>query len=227
MLVDTAAIVAAEYTNSSIHKRRTRMSAENLKELFVDELRDIYDAEKQLTKALPKMARAAENPELRAAFEEHLEITRAQVSRLEEVFKLLGIPARGKPCEGMKGLIEEGDEKLKKLEGSVLDAALIGSAQKVEHYEIATYGTLATFAEVLEMEDAKDLLGQSLDEEKEADEKLTAIAGQINPEAEQEEEEGEQEEEGEMATTSPSRTSRGGNGGSRRGSTSTSRTKKR
>jgi ferritin-like metal-binding protein YciE len=203
-----------------------RMSAENLKELFVDELRDIYDAEKQLTKALPKMAKAAENSELRAAFEEHLEITRAQVSRLEEVFKLLGMPARGKTCEGMKGLIEEGDEKLKELEGSVLDAALIGSAQKVEHYEIATYGTLATFAEVLEMEDAKDLLGQTLEEEKEADEKLTAIAGQINPEAEHEE--GEQEEEGEMATASPSRTSRGGNGGgSRRGSTSTSRSKKR
>ena len=161
------------------------MSAENLNELFVEEVRDIYDAEKQLVKALPKMARATESQELRAAFEEHLEITKAHVSRLEEVFKLLGMAARGKTCEGMKGLIEEGAEAMEEMEGTVLDAALIASAQKVEHYEIATYGTLATFADVLGMQDAKDLLGQTLEEEKEADEKLTQIAGQINPEAEQ------------------------------------------
>ena len=171
------------------------MSAENLKELFVEELKDIYDAEKQLVKALPKMAKAAESDDLRTAFEEHLEITRMQVGRLEEVFKLLGMAARGKTCEGMKGLIEEGQEAMEELEGSTLDAALIASAQKVEHYEIATYGTLATFAEVLEMEEAKELLGQTLEEEKEADEKLTGIAGQINFEAEIEEE----EEEGSLA----------------------------
>src|SRR5687768_10410002 len=147
------------------------MAAENLQELFVNELRDIYDAEKQLIKALPKMAKAAESDELRAAFEEHLEQTRGHVSRVEEVFKLLGMAARGKPCEGMKGLIEEGEEVMEEMEGSTLDAALIASAQKVEHYEIATYGTLATFAEVLEMQDAKDILGQTLEEEKEADEK--------------------------------------------------------
>lgn len=164
------------------------MAAENLKELFVEELKDIYDAEKQLVKALPKMAKAAESEELRDSFEEHLEITRMQVGRLEEVFKLLGMAARGKTCEGMKGLIEEGQEAMEELEGSTLDAALIASAQKVEHYEIATYGTLATFAEVLEMEEAKELLGQTLEEEKEADEKLTGIAGQINYEAETEEE---------------------------------------
>src|SRR5215213_9442278 len=174
------------------------MSAENLQELFVEELRDIYDAEKQLVKALPKMAKAAESEELRAAFEEHLEITRAHVGRLEEVFKLVGVAARGKACEGMKGLVEEGQEAMEEMEGTVLDAALIASAQKVEHYEIATYGTLATFAEVLGMEEAKDLLGQTLDEEKEADERLTQIAGQINPEAEQGNEE-EEKEEGEMA----------------------------
>jgi ferritin-like metal-binding protein YciE len=174
------------------------MSAENLQELFVEEVRDIYDAEKQLVKALPKLAKAAESAELRGAFEEHLEITRAHVGRLEEVFKLLGVAARGKTCEGMKGLIEEGQEAMEEMEGTVLDAALIASAQKVEHYEIATYGTLATFAEVLGMEDAKDLLGQTLDEEKEADQKLTEIAGQINPEAEQDEK-GQQEEEGDMA----------------------------
>jgi ferritin-like metal-binding protein YciE len=193
------------------------MAAENLQELFVNELRDIYDAEKQLTRALPKMAKAAESEELRAAFEEHLEQTRGHVGRLEEVFKLLGMAARGKPCEGMKGLIEEGEEVMEEMEGTTLDAALIASAQKVEHYEIATYGTLATFAEVLEMQDAKDLLGQTLEEEKEADEKLTAIASQINPEAETE---GEEEEEGRMATAA-SRSNRGGS--SRKNSSSRSR----
>jgi ferritin-like metal-binding protein YciE len=197
------------------------MAAENLQELFVEELRDIYDAEKQLTKALPKMAKAAGSEELRAAFEEHLEITRMQVGRLEEVFKSMGMAARGKPCEGMKGLIKEGQEAMEELEGSTLDAALIASAQKVEHYEIATYGTLATFAEVLNMEDAKDLLGQTLDEEKEADEKLTTIASQINPEAENEE---EGEEEGSMAMAG-AKSKRGGSPSSR--SRSSSRGKKR
>jgi len=202
------------------------MSAENLQELFVEEVRDIYDAEKQLVKALPKMARAADSVELRSAFEEHLEITRAHVGRLEEVFKGLGMAARGKTCEGMKGLIEEGQEAMEELEGTVLDAALIASAQKVEHYEIATYGTLATFAEVLGLDDAKDLLGQTLDEEKEADEKLTQIASQINPEAEMGEE-GEQaqgEGEGEMASTGArSKSGRSSGGGSR----SSSRSKRR
>jgi ferritin-like metal-binding protein YciE len=167
------------------------MAAENLQELFVEELRDVYDAEKQLTKALPKMAKAVENAELRSAFEEHLEITRMQVNRLEEVFKSLGLAARGKPCDGMKGLIEEGSSHIEELDGATLDAALIGAAQKVEHYEMATYGTLATWAELLGHQDAKDLLGQTLDEEKEADETLTNIARQINPVAETEEEEAE------------------------------------
>ncbi len=176
------------------------MAAENLQELFVEELKDMYDAEKQLTKALPKMAKATDNPELKAAFEEHLAITRMQVGRLEDVFKSLGMAARGKTCEGMKGLIEEGQEMMEEMEqGSTLDAALISAAQKVEHYEIASYGTLATFAEVLGHEDAKDLLGQTLEEEKEADQKLTIIAGQINPEAEDEDQEEAEEGEGSMA----------------------------
>jgi ferritin-like metal-binding protein YciE len=162
------------------------------------------------------MAKSADSDELRAAFEEHLEITRMQVNRLEEVFKSLGLAARGKACEGMKGLIEEGQEVMEEMEqGSTLDAALIASAQKVEHYEIATYGTLATFAEVLGHQDAKDLLGQTLEEEKEADEKLTSIAGQINPEAEQDE-----EEAGRMAMQG-ARASRGGS------NRSNSRTRKR
>ena len=194
------------------------MAAENLQELFVEELKDMYDAEKQLTKALPKMAKATDNPELKAAFEEHLEITRMQVARLEEVFKSLGMAARGKTCEGMKGLIEEGQGMMEEMEkGSTLDAALISAAQKVEHYEIASYGTLATFAEVLGHEDAKDLLGQTLEEEKEADEKLTGIASQINPEAENEEEEGEGSMAvvGSRAGRSSSGRGRGTNGGSR------------
>ena len=199
------------------------MPAENLHELFVDELKDIYDAEKQLTKALPKMAKAAQSPELRASFEEHLEITRMQVNRLEEVFKSLGMAARGKTCEGMKGLIEEGQEMMEELEtGPTLDAALISAAQKVEHYEIASYGTLATFAEIMGHQDAKDLLGQTLDEEKEADEKLTQVAGQINFEAEAEEGESE---EGSMATVA-SRSNRGGSSSSR-GRSGGSRSKKR
>ena len=216
------------------------MPAENLHELFVDELKDIYDAEKQLTKALPKMAKAAESQELRAAFEEHLEITRMQVNRLEEVFKSLGMAARGKTCEGMKGLIEEGQEKMQELEkGATLDAALIASAQKVEHYEIASYGTLATFAEIMGHQDAKDLLGQTLDEEKEADEKLTQVAGQINfeAEAEAEGEEGEEEQEegaseGTMASsgsrsTSGRSSSGGGSSSGSRGKSNGSRSKKR
>ena len=203
------------------------MAAENLQELFVEELRDVYDAEKQLTKALPKMAKAVESAELRTAFEEHLEITRMQVNRLEEVFKSLGLAARGKTCDGMKGLVEEGSKHIEELEGSTLDAALIGAAQRVEHYEIAAYGTLATWADLLGHQDAKDLLGQTLEEEKEADEKLTMIAGQINPEAETEEE-GEEEQESGMAMAN-ARANRGGStgaGNSRKGSNS-SRSRKR
>jgi ferritin-like metal-binding protein YciE len=200
------------------------MAAENLHELFVDELRDIYDAEKQLTKALPKMAKAADSEDLRTAFEEHLEITRMQVNRLEEVFKSLGLAARGKACEGMKGLIEEGQEKMQELEqGATLDAALIASAQKVEHYEIATYGTLATFAEIMGHQDAKDLLGQTLDEEKEADEKLTQVAGQINFEAEAEE--GEEQKESSMVAAGAR--NRGMSSTGSRGRSNGSRSKKR
>ncbi|MEO5742520.1 MAG: ferritin-like domain-containing protein [Vicinamibacterales bacterium] len=202
------------------------MPAENLHELFVDELKDIYDAEKQLTKALPKMAKAADSADLRTAFEDHLEVTRMHVSRLEEVFKSLGMAARSKTCEGMKGLIEEGKEMMEELEqGATLDAALISAAQKVEHYEIATYGTLATFAEIMGHQDAKDLLGQTLDEEKEADEKLTQVAGQINFEAEAEE--GDDEEEERSMATASSRSKTGGSTSSGRGRTNGSRSKKR
>lgn len=211
------------------------MSAENLNDLFVEELKDIYDAERQLTRALPKMAKAADHEDLRLAFEEHLDVTRAHVHRCEEVFKLLDMAARGKTCEGMKGLIEESEEAIKKLKGSTLDAALIASAQKVEHYEIASYGTLVTFADVLDMADAKELLGQTLEDEKEADRKLTEIAeSSINWDAQRGEGEGEEEEEEEveMAMAGPPRASSRGatarkshSGDSGRGSNSRSKKK--
>lgn len=152
------------------------MPAKSLQELFVEELRDAYDGEKRLTKALPKMAKAAESDELRAAFTNHLRETERHVQRLEQVFRTVGEPVRGKKCDGLMGIIEEGKSAIEELEGSVLDAALIAGAQRAEHYEIAAYGTLAYFAEVLGNDRAKDLLGQTLDEEKAADEKLTTIA---------------------------------------------------
>jgi len=152
------------------------MAAKSLQELFVEELRDAYDGEKRLTKALPKMAKAAESDELRAAFTNHLRETERQIQRLEQVFRTVGEPVRGKKCDGLMGIIEEGKSAMEELEGSVLDAALIAGAQRAEHYEIAAYGTLAYFAELLGNDRAKDLLGQTLDEEKAADEKLTTIA---------------------------------------------------
>ena len=153
------------------------MKLDSLETLFVEELRDLYSAENQLVKALPKMAKRASSEELKEAFEEHLELTREHVERLDEIFENLGKPAKGKTCKAMKGLIEEGSEVLEEHgEASVIDAALIAAAQKVEHYEIAAYGTVRTWAEMLDQDDAVDLLQQTLDEESEADEKLTEIA---------------------------------------------------
>ena len=152
------------------------MPAKSLQELFVEELRDMYDGEKRLTKALPRMAKAADSEELGAAFTSHLRETEKQVQRLEQVFRTIGEPVRAKKCDGIIGIVEEGKHAMDELDGSVLDAALIAGAQKAEHYEIASYGTLAYFAELLGNEKAKDLLGQTLDEEKAADEKLSTIA---------------------------------------------------
>jgi ferritin-like metal-binding protein YciE len=164
------------------------MSISNLEDVFVHELRDVLDAERQITKALPKMMKAATSEELKAAFEEHLAVTEEQIGRLESVFKTLGKAARGKHCAGMEGLLKEGDELIKEEEPSAaLDAALICAAQKVEHYEIAAYGSLATYAELLELEDAVDLLGETLNEEKNTDEKLTNIASSLNLVAQEQE----------------------------------------
>lgn len=149
-------------------------------DLFVDELKDLYNAEQQLTRALPKMAKAASTPELKTALEKHMEETRQQVERLERVFELIGAPAKGKLCHAMKGLIEEGQELVKEgMESPVLDAGIIGAAQRVEHYEIAGYGTARTMAEVLGHQKAVKLLEQTLKEEKAADEKLTRIAESV------------------------------------------------
>jgi ferritin-like metal-binding protein YciE len=162
------------------------MEAESLHDLYFEELKDVLHAEKQLIKALPKMARAASNDELRAAFEDHAAVTEEHVRRLETIFDDLGKAARGKPCVGMQGLIAEGQEKMEEdMKPEVLDAALIASAQKVEHYEIAAYGALRTYAMQLGYSNHADLLQQTLDEEGETDKLLTQIAeSTVNVEAE-------------------------------------------
>lgn len=160
------------------------MEQQTLRELYVDELKDVYSAETQLVKALPKMAKAATSVELRTGFEGHLEQTKEHVERIEQIFKKLGEKATGKTCKGMKGIVSEGQEIIKEgFEGNVLDSALISAAQRVEHYEIAAYGTVRTYAEILGETEAVQLLEQTLKEEKETDQKLTHIASQINPQA--------------------------------------------
>ena len=159
---------------------------EGLRELYIDELKDLYNAESQLLKALPKMAKAASSGELRQGFEEHLEQTKGQLQRLEQIFQKLGESPKGKKCRGMEGLIEEGSEVMEQdFDGAVKDAALIGAAQRVEHYEIAGYGTVRSIAETLGEDDHVSLLEETLEEEKETDEKLTHLAEQINKEASQ------------------------------------------
>lgn len=153
------------------------MSVDTLQEMFEDELKDVLSAEKQLVKALPKMAKATTDPKLRKGFEKHLEETRVHVERLEEVFKLMDKTARAKTCKAMKGLVEEGSEIIEEeMDAEVKDAALIAAAQKVEHYEIATYGTLAAWAKQLGHRQALNLLVKTLSEEKLTDEKLTELA---------------------------------------------------
>jgi ferritin-like metal-binding protein YciE len=162
------------------------MPEKGLQELYVDELKDIYNAETQLVKALPKMAKAASYEKLRKGFEEHLEQTKGHVSRLEQIFESLGESPKGKKCKGMEGLVEEGSEMIDEdLEASVKDSGLIGAAQRVEHYEIAAYGTVRAFAETLGQEDHVTLLEETLEEEKQTDEKLTELAKQINSQSQQ------------------------------------------
>jgi len=185
-------------------------NAGTIHDAFVEELRDTYDAEKQLIKALPKLAKAATSDELRSAFETHLEETRGHVERLEQVFESLEEKVRGKHCEGIAGIIEEGKSVMEEdFDEAAMDACLIAAGQRAEHYEMAAYGTLVAWARAMGHTEAADLLQETLDEEKAADEKLTTLAeGGINQEAaEQAHPSGDEEEEEE-------RPARGGRGGS-------------
>jgi ferritin-like metal-binding protein YciE len=160
------------------------MRKDSLRQLYIDELKDLYSAETQLVKALPKMAKGSSSAELRQGFEEHLRQTSEHVSRLEQIFEKLGEKPTGKKCLGMDGLVKEGAETLsEKYADAVMDAAIIGAAQRVEHYEIAGYGTVRALAEVLGEDEHVQLIEQTLQEEKETDEKLTQLAEQINAEA--------------------------------------------
>lgn len=160
------------------------MPENSLQELYVDQLKDLYNAETQLVKALPKMAKAAQSDILRQGFEQHLEQTKDHVDRLEQIFTAMDESPKGKKCAGMEGLIEEGEEIIDEQSNSdALDSGLIAAAQRVEHYEIAGYGTVRTYAELLGESEAVNLLQQTLDEEKETDEKLTEIAKTCNEQA--------------------------------------------
>ncbi len=185
------------------------MELDTLKKLYIDELKDLYSAEKQLIKALPKMAKAATDPELKQAFQTHLEQTRGQVDRLERVFEILEASPRGKKCVGMEGLIEEANELIgEEPEPEVLDAGLISKAQHVEHYEMAGYGTVRAYAELLGEEEQAALLQETLDEEGEADKLLTGLAeGAINLRAAMAGEESEAEEEQQSRTGGAKRAS--------------------
>ena len=177
------------------------MTIESLDQLLLDQMQDVYDAEKQLVKALPKMAKAASSEDLREAIREHLEATRGHVERLEKAFENLGTKAQSKTCAGMKGLIEESEEVIgQDASGEMKDLAIIAAAQRVEHYEIAAYGVIRTLAERLDNEEVAELFQETLGEEEAADERLTEVAemlmeGVSQEEAMEEEEEGAEIEE--------------------------------
>ena len=182
-------------TSGSSAARQQQTSAGELEKFFYDSLKDLYWAEKHLTKAIPKLMKAASNQELIAALEDHLEVTEGHVERLEQVFEIIGKKAQAKKCEAMEGLTKEAESIIEETEDGTAtrDVGIILAAQKVEHYEIASYGGLAQLAKTMGLDEAKDILGQILQEEKDADEALTSIAeSDINLQAE---EEGEGEEE--------------------------------
>lgn len=171
------------------------MAIETAEDLFLDELKDIYSAEKQAIRVYPRLAKAISSDKLKEALQTHLEETKGQVERLDRIFEILEKRSGGKTCEGMKGLIEEGSEMAEEVEaGPVRDAALIGAAQRMEHYEIAAYGTVATLAKEMGQQEIADLLSQTLEEEKATDEKLTQVAGSVNKEALAATDAGEEEE---------------------------------
>jgi ferritin-like metal-binding protein YciE len=156
------------------------MKINSFEELLVHEMRDLYDAEQHITKALPKMIKAASSQDLRAALQDHLEVTKTQIGRLEEAFGALGQPTKGETCKGLKGLLDEGEDVIdEKADPAVKDAGLIVAAQKIEHYEIASYGSVRTWALTLGHERVADLMERTLQEEKDADKKLTALAESV------------------------------------------------
>jgi len=160
------------------------MKLENLQQLFVKELRDLYDAENQITEALPKLIDKAHHSELKSALHQHLQVTKQQISRLDQIFRKLNQKPTGETCKGMKGVIKEGDEIVSAGgDPSTVDAGIISAAQRVEHYEMAGYGTVRTYAKLLGQEEMARLLQQTLSEEEEADQKLTQIANSVNVEA--------------------------------------------
>jgi len=180
------------------------MKLNSLRELYLEQLKDLYDAEHQIIKALPKMIDAAQAEELKDALNEHLDVTKEQAKRLEQIFKNLGEKPIAEKCEGMRGILDEGNDLVSEIkDGNVRDAAIIASAQRVEHYEMAGYGTARTYAELLDEPDAKELLQQTLNEEEEADQVLTNLAGDINTEAV-----GEEDVEAEEEEETPSRSGR-------------------
>lgn len=160
------------------------MSVDTLEKLFIDELKDLYSAENQITKALPKIAKAATTPELKEALQNHLEETKGQIDRLNKIGEILGRSLKGKTCDGMKGVLTEGSSVLEEVEeGNVRDAGIISAAQRVEHYEMAGYGAVREYAKLLGMEDVVALLEETLEEEKAADKKLSSISKSVNSEA--------------------------------------------
>ncbi len=172
------------------------MKPNSLRELYIEQLRDLYDAEHQIIKALPKIIDAAQAEELKDALKQHLDVTKEQANRLEQIFRNLGDKPKTEKCKGMQGIIQEGSDLIAEIEDeNVRDAAIIASAQRVEHYEMAGYGTARTYAELLDEQEARDLLQQTLNEEGEADEILTNLAGDVNINAMNEEEAMEDEEE--------------------------------
>jgi ferritin-like metal-binding protein YciE len=186
------------------------MQINSLQELYVEQLKDLYDAEHQIIKALPKMIGKAQSEDLKDALNEHLEITQEQARRIEKIFSDMGEKNKAEKCKGMQGVIAEGDDLIGDVDDpDVRDAAIIASAQRVEHYEMAGYGTARTYAEQLGEDEAADLLQQTLDEEKEADEKLTELASELNQEAQTDAEEGtERSRTGRSARTARSTSSR-------------------
>jgi ferritin-like metal-binding protein YciE len=192
------------------------MSVATAEELFIDELKDIYSAEKQAVKAFPRLAKAVQSDELKQAMQDHLEQTKGQVERLDRIFEILDKRSSGKTCEGMKGLVTEAQSQLEEIEkGPVLDCAIIGALQRIEHYEIAAYGTVATLAEAMGQDEVKELLGETLEEEKETDERLTEVAQSVNSDALSE---GSEEEDENESSSNGSGSNGSGRGSKSRGS---------